>query len=287
MAGIGKLDKPEEQADIIDMVKERLNKFIAGAGIASRRKADELIAAGLIKVNSQVVTELGWQINPQVDRVEYQGREVKPAVPLLFMFNKPKGVTSTLSDRYASKTITDYFKGMSRVYPVGRLDKDSEGLMLVTNDGDLANQLTHPRYEHEKEYEVVIEKMPLIVIPAKAGIQARKQLSLDPRVKPEDDIKKKFSQEFVLDGYKIRPMRVRLIKKINLPHPTSPYQGEERRGYWLISLILQEGRKRQIRRVAEILGYKVTRLKRVRIGRLTLGNLPIGEYRAVSTSDII
>ena len=270
-----------------------MNKYLAGAGIASRRKADGLIEQGKVKVNGKIITDLGVQIDPEKDRIEYQGKILQPATPLLFMFNKPRGVTSTMADVHAEKTIADYFADVGRVYPVGRLDKDSEGLMLITNDGDLANQLTHPRYEHEKEYEVIISRPT--VIPAQAGIQARKQLRLDPRVpsmrpkilgaggagKPEDDrrglgdnIITKFSQSFKMDGSKIKPMRVRIINKISSSR-------------WLISLILQEGKKRQIRRVAEILGYKIIQLKRVRIGKLKLGHLPVGKYRRVSADEII
>ena len=234
-----------------DMTQIRLNKYLAGAGIASRRKADELIQEGKVKINGKIITDLGVQIDPDKDKVEYQGKILQPATPLLFMFNKPRGVTSTMADAHAEKTIADYFKDVGRVYPVGRLDKDSEGLMLITNDGDLANQLTHPRYEHEKEYEVTI----------KAGSSS------------DGDITK-FSQSFKIDGARIKPMRVKIIKKI------TPNR-------WLISLILQEGRKRQIRRVAEILGYKVIQLKRVRIGKLKLDELPVGKYRRVSADEII
>lgn len=268
----------------------RLNKYLAEAGIASRRKADEIIVSGQVRVNGRIVTELGQQIDSLQDEIKYHGRVVKPVDALIFMFNKPVGVTSTMEDRHAEKTIADYFKGVGRVYPVGRLDKDSEGLILVTNDGALANQLTHPRYEHEKEYEVVISRHTAIPAhlayrQAGAGTQARKQLCLDPDPpaggKPEDDKKgyedgmvRLFSQSFVVDGYKTHPMQVRVIKKINSQQ-------------WLISLILKEGRKRQIRRVAELLDYRVDKLKRVRIGKLQLGDLPSGESRIVKTSEII
>ena len=229
----------------------RLNKYLAGAGIASRRKADELIQEGKVKVNGKVVNNLGVQIDPDNDKVEYQGRVLQPATPLLFMFNKPCGVTSTMADPHAEQTIADYFKDVGRVYPVGRLDKDSEGLILITNDGDLANQLTHPRYEHEKEYEVMIQGSS-----------------------ESDGDMTKFAQSFKMDGSKIKPMRVKIINRI------SPSR-------WLIALVLQEGRKRQIRRVAEILGYKVIQLKRVRIGKLKLGHLSVGKYRRVSADEII
>ena len=323
------LDKPEWQVDSGYMTKIRLNKFIAEAGIASRRKADEIIQDGLVKVNGQVVTKLGILVDPDHDEVKCQGKILRCAEQVIFMFNKPKGVTSTMSDQHADYIVADYFKEEGRVFPVGRLDKDSEGLLLVTNNGALANKLMHPRYEHEKEYEVVIQchaerafrhsGEPPKATPEsynnqsirswtshdddtrKSSLGGRKDDGIgkrdDKRV-PEDDIVKKFSQSFRLDGRKTKPMRVKILKKISSPHPpspkgygglrqTSPYQGEERRGCWLISLILQEGRKRQIRHIATVLGYKVKQLKRVRIGKLKLGHLPVGKYTRVLEKDII
>jgi len=231
------------------MAQIRLNKYLAGAGIASRRKADELITQGQVKVNGKIVKDLGSQIDPEKDQVEYRGKLIRSATFLLFMFNKPVGVTSTIADKHALKTIADYFKNVGRVYPVGRLDKNSEGLILITNNGDLANQLTHPKYEHEKEYEVLISGQSINNV-------------------------KRFGQSFILNNYKTRPMKFKLIKKIS-------------QDKWLIRLILQEGRKRQIRRVAEILGYKVVQLKRVRIGKLKLGNLSAGQYQPININDII
>lgn len=240
----------------------RLNKFIAEAGVASRRKADEMIQAGLVKVNGKVVTKLGTQVDPKHDEVKCQGQVLHCAEQVIFMFNKPKGVTSTMSDQHATYVVADYFRKEGRVFPVGRLDKDSEGLLLITNNGELANKLTHPRYEHEKEYEVLIEGE------SDANIN-------------------KFTKSYRLDGYKTKPMRVKILKKISLPHLTSPYQGEGKRGSWLISLILEEGRKRQIRHIATVLGYKVKQLRRVRIGKLKLGRLPVGKYARVLEKDII
>lgn len=228
---------------------------MAGAGIASRRKADELIQLGQVQINGKTVTDLGVKVELGRDRVEYMGKLVEPTTEsLLFMFNKPVGVTSTMADVHAEKTIADYFKKFGRIYPVGRLDKNSEGLILVTNNGDLANKLTHPKYEHEKEYEVVIS--------SRLGKS------------DEGDLEKEFSKRFVLDGYKIKPMQAKSVKIIS-SHK------------WLVTLVLQEGRKRQIRRIAEMLGYKVVQLKRVRIGKLNLGNLPNGKYKEVNETDII
>jgi len=231
------------------MVMIRLNKYLAEAGVASRRKADEIILTGLVQVNGEVVNKLGILVDPDQDKIEYQGRILHSAEQVIFMFNKPKGVTSTMADPHAAHTIADYFRKEDRVFPVGRLDKDSEGLLLITNNGELANKLMHPSYEHEKEYEVIIEG------------------------DSETNIKK-FSQSYRLDGRKTKPMRVKILKKISSTR-------------WLIALILEEGRKRQIRHIATVLGYKVRQLKRVRIGKLKLGRLPLGKYTRVIEKDII
>ncbi len=182
---------------------------MAKCGVASRRGADDLIVYGKVKINGRVVKELGVSIDPQKDRVEYQGKIVKPEAKLILAFYKPKGVTSTVSDEHADKTISDFFpKSLGRLYPVGRLDKDSEGLMIVSNDGELANKLTHPRYEHEKEYEVIIQ-------------------GDDP-----SNIER-FIQRFKLNNYLTLPMRLTKVKKVK---PKT----------WQMNLILREGRKRQI-----------------------------------------
>jgi 23S rRNA pseudouridine2605 synthase len=229
-------------------MQERLQKILAEAGVASRRAAERLILDGRVKVNGTVVSVLGAKADIATDKIECDGRLLTRAPQVIYAFYKPAGVTSTMSDPNAKKTISDYFKG-KRVYPVGRLDKYSEGLLLVTNDGALALELTHPRYEHEKEYEVII------------------------RGKSDHNIVK-FSKRFVLDGYQTRPMRLLHHKQIK------PDQ-------WLVQLVLKEGRKRQIRKIAEKIGYQVIDLKRVRMGKLKLGDLAPGEWRQVSRSDII
>lgn len=229
-------------------MQERLQKVLAQAGITSRRKAEELIAKGLVKVNGKVVTTLGSKVDPAQDKIEYEGQLIKKEEPVIYAFYKPAGVTSTMSDPYAKKTIADYFKG-KRVYPVGRLDKYSEGLMLVTNDGDLALELTHPRYEHEKEYEVLLQG------------------------KVEDNIPK-FEQRFKIDGYRTQPMKLLGADQV---------RGKQ----WLVRLVLKEGRKRQIRKIAERLGYQVIDLKRVRMGKLRLGDLQPGRWREVGRRDIL
>lgn len=223
---------------------------MAECGIASRRGADDLIIRGKIKVNGKVVANLGVRIDPAKDKIKYQGKSLRPEAKLIFAFYKPKGVTSTVSDEHADETISDFFpKSLGRLYPVGRLDKDSEGLMIVSNDGELANKLTHPRYEHEKEYEVIIE-------------------GDDP------SNVKKFVNRFKLDGYLTLPMQLSKFKKLKPK-------------IWQMNLTLKEGRKRQIRIIADILGYQVIQLKRIRIGKLKLSDLSSGKYQAISEKDIL
>ena len=141
------------------MTEERLQKFLAGAGIASRRRAEEYIRAGRVKVNGQTITEMGFKVNPDRDKVTVDGKEVKKKEQLVYLLlNKPPLVMTTLHDPQQRPIVTDYLKGVEqRVYPVGRLDYESEGLLLLTNDGELAYRLTHPRYQVPKTYEVKVQ----------------------------------------------------------------------------------------------------------------------------------
>ncbi|MEZ4210276.1 MAG: pseudouridine synthase [Patescibacteria group bacterium] len=229
------------------MSEIRLQKFLAEAGIASRRAAEKLIAEGKVTIND-VVAKIGDKISAGA-KVRVAGVLVDTKPPRqIYAFNKPRGVISTNSDKFANKTVADYFDGMPRVFPVGRLDKESEGLLLVTNDGTLANQLTHPRYEHEKEYEVELSG-------------AGKSLE-------------EFGRAYQLKTGSIRPMEVVGIERL-------------KNGHSVVKLVLKQGRKRQIREVAEKLGYTVRRLKRTRIGKLKLGSLAPGKWKKVRREDIV
>jgi len=166
----------------------RLQKFLAQAGIASRRKAEELIEAGKIKVNGRIVNQLGTKVDETKDEVEYQGKMIKPAEKKIYIaLNKPAGYISSASNSQG-KSILSLVKIKERVFPVGRLDKDSSGLIILTDDGELANQITHPRYENEKEYFVV----------------------LDQNLKPEDI--KKLEKGLTIAGKKLQPVKVIMAK---------------------------------------------------------------------------
>lgn len=225
------------------MRQVRLQKVIAEAGLASRRKAEEMIAAGRVTVNGQVVREMGIKIDPQHDHVKVDGRHLKPAEPTVFlMLNKPKGVLSTLSDPVGRPTVKDLLPGVGlRVFPVGRLDWDSEGLMLLTNDGEIAQALLHPRYHVPKTYEIKVKGMlgPEEIATLERGVQ--------------------------LDDGRAAPA---FVKKL----------GKAVENSWL-EITIHEGRKHQVKRMLEAVGHPVIKLTRVRFGPLRLGELSVGEYR--------
>ena len=228
----------------------RLQKILADAGVASRRAAEALIAAGRVSVNGVVVTTLGAKADPQHDQIRLDGRLIaRDAPPLYFALNKPVGYVSTASDERRRPTVLDLVRDVpARLYPVGRLDRDSEGLLLLTNDGDLALRLTHPRYGVEKEYAVLLDREPR---PEALGLLAT---------------------GIELDGRRTAPARVRRLERTPA-------------GVW-IAIALHEGRKRQIRRMCAALGLHVLRLIRVRIGPVRLGALPPGAYRPLTRAEV-
>jgi len=243
------------------MSQIRLNKFLSDAGLFSRRHADSIITSGQIKVNGCVVAELGTKVNPAVDKVEYQGKLVKPGGDFIYYaLYKPKGVVSSANDEQGRQTVTDLLPQTPRVYPVGRLDKDSEGLMILTNDGQLTLELTHPSHEHEKEYEVTV------------GIQdtgLRKQQNI------ENYIISALEKGLIIDG-KMMKMDQVAIKQLD---PVS----------FILYSVLHTGFNRQIRKMCAKIGLEVQRLIRVRTGKLSLAslNLKEGEYKQIGRDQIV
>jgi 23S rRNA pseudouridine2605 synthase len=221
----------------------RLQKLIAGSGLASRRKAEALIAAGRVTVNGRVVTELGTKVDPGRDHVKVDGRHLSGAQPFVYlMLNKPKHVMSTLDDPGGRMTVRDCLHGVSvRVFPVGRLDFDSEGLMLLTNNGDLAQALLHPRYHVPKTYLIKVK-----------GVLTDEEIrQLERGVRLEDGI--------------TGPATVRKIRKAE-------------QNSWL-EITIHEGRKHQVKRMLESVGHPVIKLTRIKMGPLALGDLGTGEFR--------
>lgn len=229
-------------------MKERLQKIISARGVASRRKAEEMILAGRVLCNG-VPAELGMTADPDVDEILVDGKPLPAASGFVYlMLHKPRGFVTTLSDEKGRKNAAQLVADCGvRVYPVGRLDMDSEGLLLFTNDGDFANALMHPKHEVNKTYDVWVTGF-------------------------SDDGLTRLRLPVTLDGYTIRPPQVRTVKA-----------GE---GKALLKITIHEGRNRQIRRMCELAGMRVTRLKRVAEGSLILGDLPLGKWRHLTAEEV-
>lgn len=229
----------------------RLQKFLSAAGVTSRRAAEELIRQGRVKVNGHIVTDMGQVVDLVKDEVRVDGRKVAaPASAREYiLLHKPAGFVTTLQDPYGRPTVRELLKDIAiRVYPVGRLDMDTSGLLLMTNDGGLANRLTHPSYGVEKEYLARIRGLPPLSVLS----------GLERGVELEDGL--------------TAPAKVRLIK------------GGKQNS--VLALTIREGRNRQVRRMLEVVGHPVTRLKRVRYGPLTLAGLSEGEWRHLEIGEV-
>lgn len=228
-------------------MKERIQKILSARGLASRRTAENWIRAGRVRVNGAVCT-LGASADPDADRIEVDGVPLPPPPEKKYlMLNKPRGYVTTLKDEKNRKTAASLVDCGCRVYPVGRLDYDSEGLLLFTNDGQLADRLMHPRANVGKTYEVTVE----------GDWRGGEALLARP---------------IVLDGYRIHPPSVRLLR------------GEGSRAVFEITI--REGRNRQIRRMCEAAGLRVLRLRRTQEGTLRLGMLPPGKWRELTKEEI-
>ena len=230
-------------------MQERLQKIISAAGVTSRRKAEELILAGHVTVNGQVITELGSKADKQKDHIKVNGKLLhQPRERVYLMLNKPKGSMTTTSDPEGRDTVMKFLKGVrERVYPVGRLDYASEGLLLFTNDGEFANAVMTGGSRAPKTYLVKING------------------------NPDDAALQRFREGMVLDGRKTAPARIRRTTPGDNP--------------WF-EVTLVEGRQNQIRRMFRNLGFLVEKLKRVRIGPLELGPLKPGEFRALTEREV-
>ena len=231
-----------------NMMKERLQKILSARGIASRRKAEEMIQAGLVTVNG-TLAQLGDAADPETDEILVNGKPLpKQESYIYILLNKPRGYVTTLSDEKgrpnAAQLVADCG---TRVYPVGRLDMDSEGLLLFTNDGDFANRLMHPKQEVKKTYETWV-----------TGYRPGSEIQL--------------GKPITLDGYTIRPPKVKLLRA----------EGQKAK----LLVTIHEGRNRQVRRMCEAAGMHCTRLRRIKEGSLSLGDLPLGKWRYLTAEEV-
>jgi pseudouridine synthase len=238
--------------------RERLNKFLARAGVASRRAADELIASGSVRVNGRRPPATGLVIDPEHDKVTVDGRPVRPLTKHRYvMLNKALGVITTARDESSRTTVLDVIgpEGQlgHRLFPVGRLDADSTGLLLLTDDGELAFRLTHPRYKVPKEYVVMV-----------AGVPRTSELST-------------LRQGVKLDDGMTAPADVELVRAT---------AGDRESGRAELRIVIREGRHRQVRRMVQAVGHKVLALRRTAFGPLRLGRLKTGGWRVLSSGEV-
>lgn len=228
----------------------RLQKHFTDCGVLSRRAAEEAIKQGLVRVNGEKA-ELGMRIDPEHDVVEYRGKRVLPSTDekICILLNKPRGYVTTLSDEHGRRTVFELVSGIGRrVYPIGRLDMDSDGLLLLTDDGELANRLMHPRHEIPKIYHVTVKGTV------------------------DDEVLDALRRPMTLDGYTILPVRTERIAVDS--------------GNTVLEMRLYEGRNRQIRKMCEQVELKILRLCRVAIGEITLGDLPVGKWRKLTQKEL-
>ncbi len=233
----------------------RLQKAIARGGICSRRKAEDLINKGNVLVNGQIA-KIGMRVDPKDDKIIVLGKELAREDKVYIAFNKPKGVISTVSDEQGRKNMLDFVNIQERLVPVGRLDKDTTGLLLLTNDGDIVNILTHPSFEHEKQYELIVEI-------------------------PHDWNKKRFHLALkqiekgvtIAGNFYTSPARVKIV-------------AQKSNDRFCIRITIHEGHKHQVRQMASACGMSVIYLKRIQVGPIKLGTLPEGEFRYLSDIEI-
>ena len=228
---------------------ERLQKFIAESGYASRRKSEELIREGKVKVNGKVITELGTKVDSK-DMVEIDGVTLSKEDKVYYVLNKPRGVVCTASDEKGRKTVVDLIDTNERIYPVGRLDYDTTGILLLTNDGEFANSITHPKNEIDKVY----------IAKVKGIVKAEHIIPLEKGV--------------MVNGYKTAPAKVKL-RKVDKEKKVS-----------MVEVTIHEGKNHEVKKMFEYVGLEVLKLKRERIAFLNLNGLNSGEYRRLTPKEL-
>ncbi len=227
----------------------RINKFLASAGLGSRRKVEELIISGVIRVNGKVVTNLSTMIDENIDKVEFRNKVIKVADDkVYYALNKPKSVLTSCSDSHGRKLVTDFVPDNPKVFPVGRLDYETEGLIILTNDGNFANNIIHPSKKISKTYEITTNK----------------------RLDYKD--KKSLEEGVEIDGVTTLPAKLTTDRKV--------------KGNYIRLITIFEGRNRQIRKMFDSIGHSVVNLKRISIGALTLDNISTGKYVKLTAKDL-
>lgn len=232
-------------------MEERLQKYLAQCGVASRRKCEELILQGRVQVNGVTVTELGTKINPEKDKIKFDGKDIKQSQKLVYiLLNKPIGYVTTADDQFGRDTVLDLVKVKERIVPVGRLDMYTSGALILTNDGDFVYQVTHPKHEIEKTYTVTI----------KGIVQNNEVEQLRSGVK--------------IDEYITKPARVKILKT------------DTEKDISRLEITIHEGKNRQVRKMCEAIGRKVLALHRSKIGNLGVKDLELGKWRYLNSKEV-
>lgn len=230
----------------------RINKYIASCGIASRRKSEELIIENRVKVNGKIINELSFQINEEKDKVEVDGKLIGIEKDLVYiMLNKPEGYVTTVKDQFDRKSVIDLVKDVgARVYPIGRLDYETSGLLLLTNDGDLTYKLTHPKHEVDKTYIATVK-----------GIPTKSEIT-------------NFEKGLYIEDYKTAPAKIKIVKE-NIE-----------KDYAVCEIKIHEGRNRQVRKMCKAINHPVMNLRRKAMGKIALKDVEVGKYRYLTNDEI-
>ena len=232
-------------------MEERLQKYLAQCGVASRRKCEELILQGRVQVNWVTVTELGTKINPEKDKIKFDGKDIKQAQKLVYiLLNKPIGYVTTADDQFGRDTVLDLVKVKERIVPVGRLDMYTSGALILTNDGDFVYQVTHPKHEIEKTYTVTI----------KGIVQNSEVEQLRNGIK--------------IDDYITKPARVKILKT------------DTEKDISRLEITIHEGKNRQVRKMCEAVGRKVLALHRSKIGGIGVKDIELGKWRYLTANEV-
>jgi len=232
-------------------MEERLQKYLAQCGVASRRKCEELILQGRVQVNGVTFTELGTKINPEKDKIKFDGKDIKQSQKLVYiLLNKPIGYVTTADDQFGRDTVLDLVKVKERIVPVGRLDMYTSGALILTNDGDFVYQVTHPKHEIEKTYTVTI----------KGIVQNSEVEQLRSGVK--------------IDDYITKPARVRILKT------------DTEKDISRLEITIHEGKNRQVRKMCEAVGRKVLALHRSKIGGIGVKDIELGKWRYLTANEV-
>ena len=230
----------------------RINKYIASCGVASRRKAEEIILDGRVTVNGKLVTELAFNIDEEKDIVEIDGEQIGVEKNNVYIvLNKPEGYITTVKDQFDRPSVLDLVKDIDeRVYPIGRLDYETSGLLILTNDGDLTYKLTHPKHEVDKTYMAIVK-----------GVPNAQEI-------------KNFEEGLYIEDYKTAPAKIKVVK-IN-----------EEKNYSICQIKIHEGKNRQVRKMFKAINHPVLRLKRTAMGKIRIGECEIGKYRYLTEDEV-